>query len=82
MEDVIISQKGDTKMAKGKRKVVKVVKKALAVKPQPETKPMKMSFEQLAMELGFQHQQLANANANVNMINQVLKDRMAKNATK
>lgn len=69
-------------MAKGKRKVVKVVKKALAVKPQPETNPLKMSFEQLAMELGFQHQQLANATANVNMINQVLKDRMAKNATK
>ena len=69
-------------MAKGKRKVVKTVKKALAVKPQPETDPMKMSSEQLALELNFQHEQLRNATANINMINQILRDRMAKNATK
>ena len=67
---------------KGKRKVVEVVKKALAVKPQPETDPLKMSSEQLALELNFQHEQLRNSTANINMINQILRDRMAKNATK
>ena len=67
-------------MAKGKRKVVKTVKKALAVKPQPEMNPMEMSSEQLAMELNFQHQQKAIYVANINIINQIISDRMAKNA--
>ena len=67
-------------MTKGKRKGVKVVKEASEVKPQPETDLLKMSFERLAKELGFQHVQLANATANINLINQVLKDRMTKNA--
>ncbi len=65
---------------KGKREVVKTVKKALAARP--ETDPLKMSSEQLALELNFQHEQLRNATANINMINQILRDRMAKNATK